>query len=46
MTLPEYFAELEFHIPDDGQNQYAGKLTEDDVDELRAYMHGAPGTKG
>ena len=41
MTLPEYFTELEFHAPDETEKRYAGKLTEEDVNELRDYMRGA-----
>lgn len=46
MTLPEYFAELEFNTTCDADGQYAGTLTDEDVRELRDYMNGASGTQG
>ena len=44
MTLPEFYAEFESRLPDQ-KGHHAGKLTDDDVAELKEYMHGAPGTQ-
>ena len=34
MTLPEWFAEYEFHSDRDPSTDYAGKLTRGDVDAM------------
>lgn len=38
MTLPEFFAELESRSERDPKNDYAGKLTQGDLDSLDEWM--------
>jgi len=38
MTIPEYYAELEWRAP--AEKKHAGKLTDEDVEELKAYLNG------
>lgn len=38
MTIPEYYAELEWRAP--AEKTHAGKLTDEDVEELKAYLNG------
>ena len=45
MTLPEWFLEYELKGPKDPKGTYAGKLTRQDVEELREFMRNGPGKR-
>lgn len=40
MTMAEWFCEYEFNSPKDSQNNYAGNLTQGDVDRLTELLDG------
>lgn len=41
MTMAEWFCEYEHNRPKDSQNDYAGDLTQADVDRLTELLDGA-----